>query len=61
MKVERELNPSAAGQIYASNGTDEMSFQSQLAQLESELTVDEVKRARFEQLLEYYRAVLASR
>jgi hypothetical protein len=60
MQADLDVNPARLGEVLAANGVDEPSYRSQAGRLASEMAGDAAKAQRFEQLREYYRAILGS-
>jgi hypothetical protein len=58
IQAELDIDEGRKQGVLTSNGVDEASYWAQCSQLQSELAADPVKAARFNQLREYYRAIL---
>lgn len=59
--AELDIDAARAPQVLRSNGIDGATFERQRAQLELDMAADEAALRRFEQLRQYYRAILGSR
>ncbi len=61
MAAELDIDAGRAPQVFAANGVDAATYERQRAQLEIDMAADDAKLRRFEQLRDYYRAILGSR
>jgi len=61
MVAELDIDAGRAPQVFGANGVDAATYERQRAQLEIEMAGDDAKLRRFEQLRDYYRAILGSR
>lgn len=55
------MDASRKPHVLSANAIDEGTYQAQLADLQNAMSVDPTKQQRFDQLREYYGAILGSR
>jgi hypothetical protein len=61
LRAELELQPERAGQIYQAYALDEPRYRAQVEQLRQRFATDPSLEPRFQQLCQYYRAIMAPR
>ena len=61
IQAELDLDPARGPRVFAANGVDQGELTRQMSELIGSFSADAGKAARFEQLREYYRAILGPR